>query len=118
MQWVAGATLLLSPMGTTGLRLPFLIVMAACTLYAGLVISPEARSLKSQMKEQPENKEALEPKFKSLHVWSVRLKRLGTDPGPRDCSGLTADTLSTLALMPLALPHRPFYAKPNSCFCY
>ena len=70
---LAGATLLLSPMGTTGLRLPFLIVMTACTLYAGLVISPEARAVKVQMKEQPDNKETLEPRFKSLHVWSVRL---------------------------------------------
>ena len=70
---LAAATLLLSPTGAVGLRLPFLIGMAACTFYAGLVISPEVRAVKAQMKEQPENQEALEPRFKSLHVWSVRL---------------------------------------------
>ena len=70
---LATATLLLSPMGATGLRLPFLIGMTACTFYAGLVISPSARALKVQMKEEPENRETLEPRFQSLHAWSVRL---------------------------------------------
>lgn len=70
---LAAATLLLSPMGATGLRLPFLIGMAACTFYAGLVISPSARTVKKQMKDEPENRETLEPRFQSLHAWSVRL---------------------------------------------
>ena len=70
---VAAATLMLSPRGMEGPPLIFLAVMAACTFYAGLVINPQARVLKQKMQEQPENREALEPQFRSLHGWSVRL---------------------------------------------
>ena len=70
---LAAATLMLSPRGMEGPPLIFLTVMAACTFYAGLVINPQAKVLKQQMKEQPENREALEPQFRSLHGWSVRL---------------------------------------------
>ena len=70
---LATATLALSPRGMEGPPLIFLTVMAACTFYAGLVINPQARVLKLQMQEQPEKREALEPQFKSLHGWSVRL---------------------------------------------
>ena len=65
------ATALMSPTGATGLRIPFLVVMAACTFYAGMVINPQARQVKQQMQEQsaPE----LEEKFRSLHGWSVML---------------------------------------------
>ena len=70
---LAAATLALSPHGMEGPPLIFLTVMAACTFYAGLVINPQARVLKLQMQEQPEKREALEPQFKSLHGWSVRL---------------------------------------------
>ena len=55
------------------LRLPFLVVMTACTFYAGCVIHPQARALKQQMREQPDEREALETRFRSLHGWSVRL---------------------------------------------
>lgn len=64
---------LLSRPGPIDPRLPFLVIMAACTLYAGLVINPQARKLKEQMYSQPENRETLESRFKSLHGWSVRL---------------------------------------------
>ena len=70
---LAAATLMLSPRGMEGPPLIFLTVMAACTFYAGLIINPQARVLKQQMQEQPENREALEPQFRSLHGWSVRL---------------------------------------------
>ena len=70
---LAAATLMLSPRGMQGPPLIFLTVMTACTFYAGLVINPKARTLKEQMQEHPENREALEPQFKSLHGWSVRL---------------------------------------------
>ncbi len=70
---LAVATLLMSPQGSVGLRLPFLVIMAACTFYAGMVINPQARKIKQQLLEQPENKQALELQFKSLHGWSVRL---------------------------------------------
>ena len=70
---LAAATLMLSPDGMEGPRLIFLTVMAACTFYAGLIINPQARDLKQQMREQPENREALETQFQSLHGWSVRL---------------------------------------------
>lgn len=70
---LAAATLMLSPRGMEGPPLIFLTIMAACTFYAGLVINPQARNLKQQMQEQPENREALETQFKSLHGWSVRL---------------------------------------------
>jgi uncharacterized membrane protein len=70
---LAAATLMLSPGGMKGPPLIFLTVMAACTFYAGLIINPQARVLKQQMQDQPENREALEPQFKSLHGWSVRL---------------------------------------------
>jgi uncharacterized membrane protein len=70
---LAAATLMLSPRGMEGPPLIFLTVMAACTFYAGLVINPQARVLKQQMLEQPGKREALEPQFKSLHGWSVRL---------------------------------------------
>ena len=70
---LAAATLMLSPRGMQGPSLIFLTIMTACTFYAGLVINPKARALKEQMQEHPENREALEPQFKSLHGWSVRL---------------------------------------------
>jgi len=70
---LAAGTLILSPRGMEGPPLIFLTVMAACTFYAGMVINPRARTLKLQMQEQPENREALEPQFRSLHGWSVRL---------------------------------------------
>ena len=70
---LAAATLMLSPRAMAGPPLIFLTVMTACTFYAGLVINPQARVLKQQMQEQPENREALEPQFQSLHGWSVRL---------------------------------------------
>ncbi len=70
---LAAGTLILSPRGMEGPPLIFLAVMAACTFYAGMVINPRARALKLQMQEQPENREALEPQFRSLHGWSVRL---------------------------------------------
>lgn len=70
---LAAATLMLSPRTIAGPPLIFLTVMTACTFYAGLVINPQARVLKQQMQEQPENRKALEPQFKSLHGWSVRL---------------------------------------------
>ena len=70
---LAAATLILSPRGAEGPPLIFLAVMAACTFYAGLIINPQARALKQQMKDQPENREAIEPQFRSLHGWSVRL---------------------------------------------
>ncbi len=70
---LAAATLILSPRETEGPPLIFLAVMAACTFYAGLVINPQARALKQQMKDAPEDREAIEPHFRSLHGWSVRL---------------------------------------------
>ncbi len=70
---LAAATLMLSPEGMKGPPLIFITVMAACTFYAGLVINPQARELKLKMQDQPENREALEPRFRSLHGWSVRL---------------------------------------------
>ncbi len=70
---LAAVTLMLSPRGMEGPPLIFLAVMAACTFYAGMVINPQARVLKQQMQEQPENREALETQFQSLHGWSVRL---------------------------------------------
>jgi len=70
---LAAATLMMSPRGMEGPPLIFLTVMAACTFYAGLVINPQARVLKQQMQEQPDKRESLEPQFKSLHGWSVRL---------------------------------------------
>lgn len=70
---LAAATLMLSSRGMEGPPLIFLTIMAACTFYAGLIINPQARNLKQQMQEQPENREALETQFKSLHGWSVRL---------------------------------------------
>jgi len=70
---LAAATLMMSPRGMEGPPLIFLTVMAACTFYAGLVINPQARVLKQKMQEQPENREALEPQFRSLHGWSVGL---------------------------------------------
>lgn len=70
---LAAATLIMSPRGMEGPPLIFLTIMAACTFYAGLVVNPQARNLKQQMQEQPENREALETQFKSLHGWSVRL---------------------------------------------
>ncbi len=70
---LAAATLMLSPRGMEGPPLIFLTIMAACTYYAGLVINPQARVLKQQMQDQPEQREALEPRFQSLHGWSVRL---------------------------------------------
>lgn len=70
---LAAATLMLSQRGMEGPPLIFLAVMAACTFYAGMVINPQARVLKQQMQEQPENREALETQFQSLHGWSVRL---------------------------------------------
>lgn len=70
---LAAATLMLSPRGMEGPPLIFLTIMAACTFYAGLIINPQARNLKQQMQEQPDNCEALETQFKSLHGWSVRL---------------------------------------------
>ncbi|MDH5764305.1 MAG: DUF4149 domain-containing protein [Nitrospinota bacterium] len=70
---LAAATLIQSPGGMKGPPLIFLTVMAACTFYAGLVINPQARALKQQMLDQPEHREAIEPQFRSLHGWSVRL---------------------------------------------
>jgi len=70
---VAVATLVTTPTGLQGLQLPFLVIMTGCTFYAGLVINPQARQLKLQIKQEPENKDALESKFRSLHGWSVRL---------------------------------------------
>jgi hypothetical protein len=70
---LAAATLMLSPQGMEGPPLIFLTVMAACTFYAGLILNPQARDLKQQMQDQPENHEALETQFRSLHGWSVRL---------------------------------------------
>ena len=67
------ATALAAPGGAAGLRLPFIAVMAACTFYAGLVINPQARQLKQQIREAGGHNEELEGKFKSLHGWSVRL---------------------------------------------
>lgn len=70
---LAAATLIMNPPEVATPPLIFLAVMAACTFYAGLVINPQARILKQQMKDQPENREAIEPQFRSLHGWSVRL---------------------------------------------
>ena len=70
---IAAGTLMMSPRGMEGPPLIFLTVMAACTFYAGLVVNPQARALKQQMQEQPENREALETQFRSLHGWSVGL---------------------------------------------
>ncbi len=70
---LAAGTLILSPRGMEGPPLIFLTIMAACTFYAGMIINPQARALKLQMQEQPENREALELQFRSLHGWSVRL---------------------------------------------
>jgi len=64
---LAAATQMLSPRGMQGAPLIFL------TIYAGLVINPKARALKEQMQVHPENRDALEPQFRSLHGWSVRL---------------------------------------------
>lgn len=70
---LAAAALMLSPNGLEGPPLIFLTIMAACTFYAGLFINPQAKTLKQQMQDQPENREALETQFRSLHRWSVRL---------------------------------------------
>ncbi len=70
---LSAATLILNPPEVSAPPLVFIAVMAACTFYAGLVINPQARVLKQQMKDQPENREAIEPQFRSLHGWSVRL---------------------------------------------
>ena len=70
---LAAGTLMMTPGGTKAPPLIFLSVMAACTFYAGLIINPQARALKQQMHDQPDNREALEAQFRSLHGWSVRL---------------------------------------------
>ncbi|NIQ03747.1 MAG: DUF4149 domain-containing protein [Nitrospinaceae bacterium] len=70
---LTAATLFMSPRGADIPALVFLTIMTACTFYAGMVINPQARSLKQQLKERPENQDALERQFKSLHGWSVRL---------------------------------------------
>jgi len=71
--FLLAATALATPHGAAGLRLPFIAVMAACTFYAGLVINPQARQIKHQLRETGGHNEELEGKFKSLHGWSVRL---------------------------------------------
>ncbi|CAI2719674.1 DUF4149 domain-containing protein [Nitrospina watsonii] len=70
---LVAATALATPHGASGLRMPFLVVMAACTFYAGLVINPQARRLKHQMREAGGEDDALQNQFRSLHGWSVRL---------------------------------------------
>ena len=69
---LATVTLMLRPPEVATPPLLFLAVMAACTFYAGVIINPQARELKAQILEQPENEE-LEKHFRSLHGWSVRL---------------------------------------------
>ncbi len=70
---LTAATLMLSPIGMKGPPLIFITIMAACTFYAGLIINPQARVVQLKMRDQPENREAREPQFRSLHGWSVRL---------------------------------------------
>ena len=75
--YVCGALALITLLAGSGqadlLKLVLLILMLVCTLVAGLVIGPPARRLKEKMKAEPENKEALQKKFKSLHSISVQL---------------------------------------------
>ncbi|MGP0565656.1 MULTISPECIES: DUF4149 domain-containing protein [unclassified Nitrospina] len=70
---LTAGTALATPGGAGGLRLPFIAIMAACTFYAGMVINPQARQLKHQMREAGGEDEALQNRFRSLHGWSVRL---------------------------------------------
>lgn len=75
--YLCGALALITLLAGSGkadlLKLVLLILMLGCTLVAGLAIGPPARKLKVKMKAEPENREALQKKFKSLHSVSVQL---------------------------------------------
>ena len=53
---LAAITMMLSGQHLAGPPLIFLTIMAACTFYAGLYINPQAKALKQQMQDQPENR--------------------------------------------------------------
>ncbi len=57
------------------IKMIFLLVMMACTFYAGLAVRPQAAELKARIRtsEPGETLEALEGKFKSIHSLSVKL---------------------------------------------
>jgi len=67
--------LLVASGGVPDLRFTFLAVMAGCTFYAGLVVGPQARDIKAEIKSQddPQKKDVLQSRFDKIHVLSVRL---------------------------------------------
>ncbi len=60
------------------LRVAVLVIMAVLSLYSGLVVGKEARSIKAEMKavESVEAKETLRSKFKKVHAKSAILNLL------------------------------------------
>lgn len=73
--FLALLTLLLSVESAMDVRVLFLAVMLACTLFAGMVVGPKARALKAKIKSESEEekKNSLKSKFDSLHSLSVKL---------------------------------------------
>ncbi len=66
------ATAFMGSGGSMDPRMVFLALMTACTFYAGMVISPQARQVKMALLEKPGDAE-LEKQFSSLHKFSVML---------------------------------------------
>ncbi|MGV7222418.1 MAG: DUF4149 domain-containing protein [Nitrospinales bacterium] len=55
------------------IQIALLLVMAICSLIAGMVIGPKAKIMKARIKTETGNGETLKRAFNSLHGWSVRL---------------------------------------------
>jgi len=55
------------------IQIALLLLMAICSLIAGMVIGPKAKVIKARIKNETGNGETLKRAFNSLHGWSVRL---------------------------------------------